>query len=571
MKQKKGLQRLILSICLIPMVVLTLVVSIASLNGMEEGMETEAQKGLKLLANSARASLSDVAEGEFHLDGDQLYKGEVNLSKMQDVLDDLVETTDAELTIFFGDTRYLTTIRDDKGNPIIGTASDEKIYQTVVGNGEVYQTADVVINGKDYYGCYLPLTANGDLEGESIGMVFAGQPAENVNNYIMVKISIIVGIIVVFLIISIVVCVICCRRLAKMIIECDAGIRKLAGGNMNVQIPENVLKQKNEIGAMGQAIQALSDTMREIIGGVRNSAAELLATGDNLDSMAGQTSSTSDEISSAVEGISKGAVSQADEVETATEQVTHIGEQINNIVESVQVLEDTSVKMNRSGDASMQIMKELKAANDRTIEAIRRIGEQVNATNVSVGEIQMAVAAISEIADQTNLLALNASIEAARAGEQGKGFAVVASEIQQLAEESGSSAEQINQIVQKLYKESEKSVAATEEIRGIMEEQELKLKETGMRAEEVSHGIEETSRETNDIKNKTDLCNEARKVVAEVMSSLSALSQQNASSTEETMASMEELNATINILSEEAGKIKQMSVDLEEKLKIFQL
>lgn len=571
MKQKKGLQKLILSICLIPTIALTLVISIIALRSMDQGMETEVQSGLQLLANSARASLSDVGEGEFHLDGDQLYKGDVNVSKMQEKLDSLVETTDAELTIFFGDTRYLTTIRDDKGNPIIGTTSSEAVYQKVVKEGEIYKASDVVINGNNYYGYYLPLTKDGATKGEAVGMVFAGKPAGSVNSYIIQKIVVIIVINIVLLILSVIVCIICCQKLAKMIIDCEVSIRTLANGNMNIKIPERVLKQKNEIGVMGHSIQKLSDTMCEIIGGVRQSASDLLTTGDSLDNMASQSSSTSDEISTAVEGISKGAVSQAGEIETATEQVTQIGQQINNIVESVRVLDEASVKMNHSGEASIEIVKELKAANDRTIAAVLRIGEQVKATNVSVGEIQQAVAAISEIAEQTNLLALNASIEAARAGEQGKGFAVVASEIQNLAVESGSSAEQIDQIVQRLYQESEKSVAATEEIRGIMEEQELKLKETGMRAEEVNNGIEETSRETEDIKRKTDICNEARKVVAEVMSSLSAVSQENAASTEETMASMEELNATMNILSEEASKIKQMSVDLEEKLKIFQV
>ena len=39
----------------------------------------------------------------------------------------------------------------------------------------------------------------------------------------------------------------------------------------------------------------------------------------------------------------------------------------------------------------------------------------------------------------------------------------------------------------------------------------------------------------------SDLCDEARNVVAEVMTSLSAVSEENAASAEETMASMEEL------------------------------
>lgn len=571
MKKKKGLQRLILCICLIPMAMLILVVSVVSLYNMEKGMEAEALTGLKLLANSSRACITDIAEGDFHLVGDSLYKGEVNISEKQEVIDDLVETTDAEVTVFFGDTRYLTSIRDADGNPIIGTAAGKEVYQTVVENGEIYQTNNVVINGEHYYGCYIPVTASGSLEGDAVGMFFAGQPAASVNNYIAQKIRVIVLIIAVLLVICVVICAIFCRKLARLILDCEESVMKLAEGNLKVQVSGKALKQKNEIGAMAEAIQKLSNTMGGILREVRHTSSDLNTTGENLDGMVGQTSSTSDEISGAVEAISKGAISQADEIEMATHQISEMGQQIHDIVESVKVLGDTSAKMSRAGEASRQIVSELKAANDRTIEAVLRIGEQVKTTNVSVEEIQEVVAVISEIAEQTNLLSLNASIEAARAGEQGRGFAVVASEIQKLAEESAASAEHINQIVRKLHEESGKSVKATEEIRAIMEEQEQKLQETDMRSEEVGHGIKDTNKETKDIKEKIDRCNEARGVIAEVMTSLSAVSQENAASTQQTMASMEELNATINVLSEEAGKIKTMSVMLEEKLDIFQV
>ena len=570
MKKKKGLQKIILCMCLVPTVLATIIISVVSLLGMKKGMEAERQNGLNLLATSTRATFTNMDQGEYHLQGEHLYKGELNLSEAQEVLDSLVDTTDAELTVFYEDTRYLTTIRDDKGVPIVGTTTSDEIYQTVVKNGNIYQSANVAINGEDYYGCYIPITKNGTPEGENVGIVFAGEPVKTVNGYILNRVYIILAMVVVLFAISVIASIMGSKWLARLILDCEASVQKLAAGNMNIQVPAKVLKQKNELGDMGRSVQKLADTMSDVLSEVSRSAKELFTSGESLDDMARQTSNTANDISSSIEGVSKGAISQAEEVETATMHVSKMGDEISDIVQSVRVLDDASIKMNQSGEASTRIVNELKLANDRTIDAIHRIGEQVQATNVSVSEIQEAVSAISEIASQTNLLALNASIEAARAGEQGKGFAVVASEIQKLAEESSASAERINQVVQRLYQESEKSVVATEEIRGIMQEQEEKLQETGVKTEDVGKGIEETRKEAMDIKSKSEVCDEARGVIAQVMTNLSAVSEENAASAEETMASMEELNATISIVSEEASKIKKMSSDLEEKLKIFQ-
>ena len=55
----------------------------------------------------------------------------------------------------------------------------------------------------------------------------------------------------------------------------------------------------------------------------------------------------------------------------------------------------------------------------------------------------------------------------------------------------------------------------------------------------------------------------------DVISNLSAISEENAASSEETTASMEELNATINLLAEEAGNLKKISHGLNDDMKFF--
>lgn len=560
----------LITLSILPLMIVSLIIAAVSIQSMTEGMQSEALTGLSDLAHSVGASYEIMDAGSWHVEDGQLYKGEMNLSEDMTLFDTYVADSDADITIFYGDTRYVTSLLDKTtGERIIGTKATQAVIDTVLGSGLDYESTNVQVNGEDYYAHYVPLKDAGS--NQVVGVVFAGKPSADVDAYISGRLSAIISCAAVLIIASVLVCVFIGRRIAGNIKSAEAVIHELETGNLTVRPSDKLLGKTDEIGQMARSLEKLRSSLAEIVTDIRDSSAVLASTGENLDTMASQTNNTANEIGTAVEGISKGAMSQAEEIETASLQVTNIGEEIGDIVNRVAKLDETSVDMKKAGDLSNEIVKELAASNDKTVEAIERIGKQVYATNESVEKIRMAVDAITEIASQTNLLSLNASIEAARAGEQGKGFAVVASEIQKLAEQSGESAKVIEDIVNKLYSESELSVTAMKEMREIIKEQEEKLAETTKQFAKVQQGIEVSRGETSGIKEKTIECDNSREAIMGVMESLSAISEENAASTEETTASMQELNATINLLAEEAIKVRDMSQNLEEKIKVFQL
>ena len=287
--------------------------------------------------------------------------------------------------------------------------------------------------------------------------------------------------------------------------------------------------------------------------------------------MSNQSSTTTNEISNAVEDVSRGAMNQAEETENASANVVKIGDMITNIVSSVESLGAASKEMQDASDESSVIIRELSESNDRTTEAIEKIGIQVNTTNESVQDIRQAVEMITSIATETNLLSLNASIEAARAGEHGRGFAVVASEIQKLAEESNTSAAQITKIIDNLLKDSEETVRVMGEVNEIVKVQKEKLEETKAKFELVTDGVDSTRRETESIEKQASACNEARTQVMGVIENLSAISEENAASAQETNASMEELNANLTMLADEAKDLLDLSAELEKSMEFFKI
>lgn len=568
-KVKFGMAMKLVLLAILPVTLVTAIVFFIASSSLKEGMQSEALIGLADLANSVSASYDIMDDGEWHMEADGLYKGDINLSADMTLFDKFVANSEADVTIFWGDTRQVTSLCDkDTNERIIGTQATQAVIDTVIKGGQDYQSTNVQVNAQPYYAYYIPIT---DSNNQVVGMVFAGKPSEEIDGYISASLMKVTGVACVLIVASVIVGIFIGRMIASGIKEAERVIQSLENGDLTVRVSDKVMRKTDEVGAMAVSLERLRVTLGEVVTNIKSSSNELSVTGERLDGMANQTNDTAGEINSAVEGISKGAMSQAEEVETASVQISKMGNEISDIVENMENLDGIASDMQQAGNESEKIVVELKASNDKTVEAIEQIGRQIYATNESVVKIQMAVDAITEIASQTNLLSLNASIEAARAGEHGKGFAVVASEIQKLSEQSAGSAKEIEDIVTKLYSESQQSVAAMEEMKQIVAEQEEKLNETTEQFKKVSEGIVETRQATNIIQAKTDECDTSRKMVIDVMSNLSAISEENAASTEETTASMQELNATINLLAEEAAKVRDMSAVLEEKISIFKI
>jgi len=523
-------------------------------------------QAVKLLAQAVKGSYENM-DGDFTLDeNNQLWKGDVNLSENLDLIDVYVEGTDADVTIFIEKTRRLTTLVSTETNErIIGTDASDAVWEAVQ-KGETYEATGLTINNLPYTAVYLPLE---DSSGQIIGMVFAGQPSTEVDSFINQKLNTFIIISVVMLLIAAAYGLWASTRLAKSIVKAEDAVKALADGQLDVTVDAAVLKRTDEIGDMGQAIADLTVRLGEIIGNVRTSVQTLLEVGDRLDTMAEQSSHATDEISRAVEEISKGAVSQAEEIETASSRIGDMGDRMEKIVQNVGNLTRSAESMNSAEQASSETMQKLDESNERTTQAVGSIGEQIRQTDAAIQEISASTDLITSIASQTNLLSLNASIEAARAGEAGRGFAVVADEISKLAVQSNEAAATIQQIITNLTSKSRQMLNEMQETEGLIHEQQERLADTRERFREVSVGIDDSKEETSQISSSVKACDAARAEVVDVITNLSAISEENAASTQETNASMEELNAMLSMVADEASKLQDISVQLGEQMKFF--
>jgi methyl-accepting chemotaxis protein len=480
---------------------------------------------------------------------------------------DALQDSDIQLTLFYGDVRYLTSVKDSS-NPTgrnEGTTANADIWATV-SQGNRYTASGVDINGEDYFVAYVPWT---DADGTVIGMAFAGKEEELVNeevNSTMIRIE---AAAVIVLIISVVAVTFISRKIKEPLVIVDRNLELLSHGELQ---PWKTAKSGiREIDSIIQSRKMLSSVLQDTVAKVQQVSGELLANGNELQAVAENTATSAEDISNSVEEMAKGAISMASDIEHANDEVADMGNKIEGIVGGINDLDNVASGMDVAGKKAMDIISVLDSSNAKTVEAIQVVSQNVEATDRSVGEISTAVNVITSIADQTNLLALNASIEAARAGEAGRGFAVVAGEISSLADQSSESAKQIEAILANLVADSRRSIEKMEEVQKHLQEQQENLRDTQHEFANVNEGIQNTRNQSSMVDEQAKECDASRSSVINIISNLSAISEENASSTQETTASVVQLGDSITQISNQATELQNQARTLEEALRFFKL
>ena len=527
------------------------------------------EEELKVGALQLENEMSNVYEGDWAYEDDTLTKGGIEVFEdLGAQLDKLHEKTGLDYTLFIGDTRRMTTLIDSKGERMIGTKVTAQNILDVLDSGNDCYSSNLRIDKKDYYGYYTPLK---NSDGKIVGMVFTGRNAADVKDEIGNIIKQVVIAIIVFSVISCIIGFTLSGKVSNKMNMLAEDINQIADGYLTREVSYVLLKRPDEIGNIARNVSDLKDKLAEVIGNTKTLADKIKASGYDLASSASGAAEASSQVVSAVEDITRGSLSQAESVQTSSENTNQIGEDIDGITDNIHTLNDLVDSMKEASDRAMIAMEDLLAQNGDVTDAVSSIRGVIENTANSVQEISQMTQIISEIADQTNLLSLNATIEAARAGESGRGFAVVASEISNLATQSQEAVVKIEEVTQKLVEDSISSVETVDSLVSEFETQSDKIMLTRDDMSVLSENATKVQNSVSDTGDKADTINVTKESLINIMEDLSAISEENAASTEETNASMEELNSTFQVISQNAVSLQTIAEQLRKKIAYFKL
>ena len=332
--------------------------------------------------------------------------------------------------------------------------------------------------------------------------------------------------------------------LQRQVIRLLDDVEGAARGDLTVQATVTA----DVLGAVADAFNLTIQSLREIVRQVKQAAEQVNKSSTDSELFARNQSSE--------------ALRMAEELAVTLNSVQMMTESIERVADNAREAEEVA----RS--SSVTALKGGKAV-DRTVSGIFQIRETVSDTARKVKrlaeasqEISKIVLIISQISERTNQLALNASIQAAKAGEAGRGFAVVADEVRQLADRSGKSLKEIEQIVLQIQSETGSVMTAMEE--GIQE-----VIDVTDRAEQAKTALEDIIQVSNRIDTlvrsitaDTVEQRENSRAVAQVMQSVELTAQATSQESQRVAGSLQSL---VSIARDLLSSVERFRIDQSDE------
>lgn len=328
---------------------------------------------------------------------------------------------------------------------------------------------------------------------------------------------------------------------------------------------------RNEFGIMNRALNQTLESIGNTLKLIEKDSVTLTNQTESLSASSGMMHTTVGEVSIAIQGVSQGSTNQAEELMYMNESFHSLSEQLESITTAIETVDQATKMINDKAESSSTELNGLVASVKGIEDSFGDTQGKINSLMTSINRVTEITKFIGEISKQTNLLSLNASIEASRAGEAGRGFAVVANEIRNLADQSRSSSQGIDDLLHVINNEMRLVSETAENTSHVLAEQSAVVEATMVSISEIIHSIQLILPQIAGVASSVNELNENKNKILLTVESTSAVSEENSASAEEISASTIELASNYSEITDAIHELEQVAKDMIQAVKRFRL
>lgn len=241
------------AINILPMLLLCMLITLIASNSVSQAMHKEVHESLADVASNVVRILNTAYPGDYRLEGDlalSLYKGQHDLTLNTKLLDDIKADTGLEFTLFYQDTRILTTIKNEEGDRIIGTAAPDMVLEEVLEGGEAQFYDNAIIYSNSFFSYYTPLK---NSDGSVVGMLFVGKPTNEVAAAVQQCIIPLVAAVIIVVMIITIFTFLFTKGFVADLLKVRNFLKEVSSGEMNAKLDNSILKRGDELRDIGQS------------------------------------------------------------------------------------------------------------------------------------------------------------------------------------------------------------------------------------------------------------------------------------------------------------------------------
>lgn len=260
-KKEKSIRTKLITMVLLPILILALMIISIGMILLYQFYTKSVRNELTAATNTVLDCLNLTVKGDYAYESGMLIKGDLNITDST-MLYRIKDKSQIDITIFWEDTRILSTVEDASGVSAVGTKANKEVVEAVLERGECYYSTNLDISGVPYIGYYMPIE---NVDHTVVGMIFAGKSKDLVYREIRTVLLWFLAFSGIAGILAAVFSSIYANRMVADINIINKFIKTIAEGDLTANLDKRIAGRNDELGRIGEYASRMRKDLKKLI------------------------------------------------------------------------------------------------------------------------------------------------------------------------------------------------------------------------------------------------------------------------------------------------------------------